>query len=334
MPGGGTVRGSFLATVAAAAMLAGLNGCGGGGGPQATTTGHVVTTATVTSVTTVLPGTGRPQITLGDKNTPEQFVLGALYDLALTNEGFDVAPTRNIGPTSVSYQALEQGSLDMYPEYLNVWNSQVAGHVKPSRSLVSSYRAGQRWAERHGLELLRPTPFSDTAGLAVTAGYASAYQLHTLEDLRTVATSMTLGVPLEFKQDPFGLPALEQEYGFQPASTVSVDIGSQYDELRTGTIQAAYVGTTDAQLAGGEFTVLADPHHVNGFGNVVPVVSRATLAAEGPAFVATINQIDALLTTPVMRRLNADVELLHEDPTKVARQFLQAHGLLPASTSA
>lgn len=318
------------------AVVVALGGCGGSGGTitKTTTTGHRTTTQTVTTDTTVLPGTGRPQITLGDKNTPEQFILGSLYDQALTNEGFDVSPNRNIGPTQVSYQALQQGSLDMYPEYLNVWNSQIVGQRGQSRSLSRAYGVGQAWAEQHGLELLNPTPFSDTAAIAVTAGYATAYRLRALGDLRTVATSLTLGAPLEFTQNPTGLPAIEQAYGFQPATTQSIDIGSQYAQLRTGVIQAAYVGSTDGQLAYGEFTVLQDPRHVEGFGNVVPVVTQATLAAEGPTFVATINQIDSLLTTPVMRQLNAEVQVLHEDPAAVARKFLQAHGLLPASGSA
>jgi glycine betaine/choline ABC-type transport system substrate-binding protein len=56
------------------------------------------------------------------------------------------------------------------------------------------------------------------------------------------------------------------------------------------------------------------------------------LAVEGPAFAATIDAVSALLTTRVMRRLNAAVDVQHKDPHAVAKQFLQEQGLLPPPT--
>jgi osmoprotectant transport system substrate-binding protein len=108
-------------------------------------------------------------------------------------------------------------------------------------------------------------------------------------------------------------------------------IGDQYTELQAGKIQAAYVQTTDAQLSSSAFKVLGDPRHINGFGNIVPVVTTSTLADEGPAFVDTINRVDGLLTTPVLRQLNADVDLLHQDAGAVAKQFLIEHGLVSST---
>jgi osmoprotectant transport system substrate-binding protein len=115
-----------------------------------------------------------------------------------------------------------------------------------------------------------------------------------------------------------------------PAGVTSLNIGAQYAALSAGSVQAAYVNTTDGQLAAAGYTVLADPRHAFGFGNVVPVVRDSVLAAEGPAFAGTIDQVDALLTTSVMRELNAEVDVEHETPTKVARQFLEDNGLVAA----
>ena len=49
-------------------------------------------------------------------------------------------------------------------------------------------------------------------------------------------------------------------------------------------------------------------------------------------FTATIDRVSALLTTPVMRRLNAAVDISDQDPAVVAKQFLLAHGI-PAQTA-
>jgi glycine betaine/choline ABC-type transport system substrate-binding protein len=48
---------------------------------------------------------------------------------------------------------------------------------------------------------------------------------------------------------------------------------------------------------------------------------------EGPAFATTINAVTALLTTPVIRDLNAQVDLLGQDPATVAAEFLAENGL-------
>jgi glycine betaine/choline ABC-type transport system substrate-binding protein len=73
---------------------------------------------------------------------------------------------------------------------------------------------------------------------------------------------------------------------------------------------------------------------VLGWGNVVPVVSAQLLSVEGPAFAQTINKVSSLLTLGTMRRLNAAVDISHQDLATVARNFLTAHGLVKPPASA
>jgi osmoprotectant transport system substrate-binding protein len=345
--------GTLVGPAAAVLLAAGMSACGSSShdtstappaAPSATTKVAATATSptdagttstslgTTSTSTTTFPGSGKPQVTIGDKNFTEQFVLGELYRQALEAQGYSVVLNRNIGPTEVTIPALESGRLDMYPEYIGTWNSQIAGNKRAFRTILSAYRAGQQYALAHGLELLDPTPFSDTPAIAVTRPYAVANDLSSLVDLRRVATELTVGAPPQVQQNAAGLPAIEQAYGFYPAAVKSLDVGGQYQELDRGTVQAAAVTTTDGQLAGGEYKLLRDTRRVFGWGNVVPVVSAKILVAEGPAFTATIDRVSALLTTPVMRRLNAAVDVSGQDPAAVAKQFLQEQGLLtPAS---
>ena len=78
--------------------------------------------------------------------------------------------------------------------------------------------------------------------------------------------------------------------------------------------------------------MLRDPKRIFGYGNVVPVVSQSALAAEGPAFTVTIDRVNALLTTQTMRQLNLLASIGGQSPSDVATQFLQTHGLIPASS--
>jgi osmoprotectant transport system substrate-binding protein len=117
-----------------------------------------------------------------------------------------------------------------------------------------------------------------------------------------------------------------------PAGYKQLDIGSQLAALESGSVQAAEIATTDGQLQVGQYTMLDDPKHVFGWGNVVPVVPRSVLAAEGPVFARTINAVTGLLSEDVIRQLNADVEVAGQDPAAVAKRFLQANGLVPAGS--
>jgi len=321
----------FLGTMALSLVA---SACGSGGAsPLSSTTSVSASESTSSSVegTAALPGTGKPEITVGDKNFTEQFVLGELYKQALRAQGYNVSLNRNIGPTEVTIPAVKSGRIDLYPEYLSVWNSSIAGDGRRFASEHRAYLAGQRYALAQGLQLLAPTPFSDTAAIAVTRPYGKANELDALADLRRVAATLTLGAPPQFQQDPTGLPALQQAYGFAPVSFTRLAVGAQYQALDQGRVQAADVNTTDGQLATGKYELLRDPLGVFGWGNVVPVVSARAIEAEGPAFPETIDRVDALLSTAVMRRLNAAVDIYGQTPTAVAKQFLQVHGLAGAS---
>jgi osmoprotectant transport system substrate-binding protein len=317
----------FAATLAAALALA---GCGGGAAQHVRTETIIRTISAPTQPP--LPGTNRPAVTIGDKNFTEQFVLGELYYLALKAQGYTVNITRNIGPIEVSLQALQTGSLSMYPEYIETWNAQVAGNHRRFHSMISAYRAAQRYALAHGLELLNPSPFSDTAALAVGFNYGLAHGLSTIRDLRKVDSALTLGAPPQFQTDPNGLPAIRRASDVSPAAFKPLDIGSQFGALDSDAVQVADVNTTDGQLITGNYTLLSDPRRVFGWGNVAPVVPIAVLEAEGPQFAATINRVTALLTLAAIRQLNAAVDLDNQDPATVAAQFLAAHGLIAAPT--
>jgi osmoprotectant transport system substrate-binding protein len=286
------------------------------------------TTVTTSTSTSALPGAGKPPVMIGDKNYTEQFVLGQLYVQALTAQGFTVNINQNIGPTDVTLQALKTGALTMYPEYLNTFDSAIAGYRHGFRTWLAADRAAERYAFSHGLALLDATPFADTNAIAVTVAFAHDNRLGSILDLRGVAGTMTMAGPPQFATSSPGLPALSSAYGVTPEVFKALPVGAQYGPLNNGAVQAAYVNSTDGQLASGDYQLLTDPRRIFGWGNVVPVISAKALAEEGPAFAATVQRVDRTLTTPVMRRLNAAVDVAKQDPVAVAKQFLQTHGLL------
>src|SRR5437588_5505255 len=156
------VTARLLACGTAALVALSTTGCGSSNRATA------ALSSSTTTQSTTLPGAGKPQVTIGDKNYTEQFVLGELYYEALQAQGFPVLINQNIGTTEVTMKALHSGQLGLYPEYLNTWNSQVAGNQRPFKTRRSAYLAAQRYALEHSMELLDPTPFSDTSAVGVT----------------------------------------------------------------------------------------------------------------------------------------------------------------------
>lgn len=336
-------RGTLIVALVVVAIAGGVTALVAGGGSAPAAAGMAATTAVTTAASTTLtqppvkidpvttttpaadlPGAGKPTIQLGDMNTPEQFVLGALYSVALSSEGYTVHLSRNIGPTYISQNAVKQGTLDIYPQYLNDWDRVVAHLHTRFTSLPAAYGAGASYGLAHGYQLLLPTPGSDTSGFAVTSQFARENHVGSLADLAKLPL-LTFGKPIPFG----GLWRAERAYGFKAGVVQSVDTGTQYESLTSGSVQVAYVATTDPQLSGPGFTLLKDPKHVYGFGNIVPVTTPAAVKAEGPAFAAIINRVDALLTTRALQGLNNEV--MHSDATRVAEEFLQGNGVLPPS---
>ena len=272
------------------------------------------------------PGAGKPAVTLGDKNFSEENILGALYAQALRAKGYKVTLKDNVGSSEIIYKALTAGQIDLYPEYTGVLLSAVAGQTRNPPSATAAYSQAKAFVEKHGLTLLKTTPFFDSNALATLPSYASKHGLKSIADLKGLGRSVKLGAPPEFATRFEGLPGIKQEYGVSP-TFVPIAIELSYKALEGGQVDVQNVFTTDGQLLSGKFTLLADPKHVFGFQNVSPIVRSSVLAAEGPAFGETLDKVSSLLTIKAIQQMNAAVNVEKQTPASVAQQFLHANGL-------
>lgn len=300
------MRRAALAIVAALV----LGGCGGSDTPAAKTDGRPA----------------QAPLRIGTKNFAEQFLLGQLYTQALEAKGFPVELKQNIGSSEIIHQALTDGALDMYPEYVGVLLSEVANVRRRPASPRAAYRAAQAFERRKGFTLLGMTPFSNSNALAVTPAYARRHHVRGIADLRR-AGRVRIGAPPEFRTRFEGLVGLAQRYGLRNASARPMAIGRQYAALDAGKVDAAAVFTTDGQLAGRRYVLLDDPRGVFGTQHVAPIISRAALRTRGPRLQAVIDAVSRKLTASAMRRMNAAVQLDGRSSAAVADAFLRRAGL-------
>jgi osmoprotectant transport system substrate-binding protein len=282
--------------------------------------------ATTTPAASSGPGVGKPAVTIGDKNFAEENILGALYSQALAAQGYKVTLKDNLGSTEIAYKALASGQVEMYPEYTGTLLSAVAEQTKNPASAKAAYEEAKAYVEKDGLTLLNYTPFYDSDALATLPSYAGKHSLSSIADLKPLGKAVKLGGAPEFATRFEGLLGLKQEYGVNPTfKPIAIELS--YKALESGQVDVQDVFTTDGQLLGGKFKLLADPKHVFGFQNVAPVVKKSVLAAEGPAFEQTLNKVSALLTINAIQQMNAAVSIDKQSAASVAAKFLKDNGL-------
>jgi osmoprotectant transport system substrate-binding protein len=311
-----TVVGRSTALFAVAALSIGLAACGSSSS----------TSSSSSASSESKPGAGKPAVTIGDKNFPEENILGQLYAQALEAKGYKINLKSEIGSSEIIYKALTSGKIDMYPEYTGVFLSAVAEQTKLPTSAEDAYKQAKAFAESKGFTMLAYTPFYDSDALAVLPSYAEKNKVTSIEELKPLGKKVTLGAAPEFATRFEGLLGLKKEYGVDPTfKPIAIELA--YKALETGQVDTQDVFTTDGQLLSGKFLLLKDPKHVFGFQNVAPIVKKSVLSAEGPAFEETVNQVSKLLTIQAIQQMNKAVSVEKQAPKTVAEQFLKANGI-------
>jgi osmoprotectant transport system substrate-binding protein len=324
---------TFMSGISAAfaliALSVGLAACGGtskSSSSSTSSTSAAAATTTSSALAATGPGVGKPAVTIGDKNFAEENILGQLYTQALKAQGYTVTLKENVGSSEIVYKALTSGQISLYPEYTGTLLSAIAEQAKQPASALAAYEAAKAFVEKQGLTLLNYTPFYDSDALATLPSYASAHHLSSVADLKPLGKALRIGAPPEFATRFEGLLGLKKEYGVSPTfKPIAIELS--YKALESGQVDVQNVFSTDGQLLGGKFKLLADPKHVFGFQNVAPVVKQSVVAAEGPAFAQTLNKVSALLTIKAIQQMNAAVSIDKQSATSVAQQFLKANGL-------
>jgi osmoprotectant transport system substrate-binding protein len=293
----------------------------------AATAGLAVAASMATAASPRLPGTGKPTFILGDKNFPEEYILGDLYEQALEAKGYTVKLKPNLGSTEIAFKALQSGQIQGYPEYDGTLLAN-EGITKNAANAAAEATETKTWAAKHGYVFTNVTPFTDSDAIATLKSYASAHGLSTIGDLKKLGKSVTLGGAAEFAtRNPDGLIGLNRIYKVFPTFK-PLTISDFYTALDNKQVDAAVVFTTDPPLKTGRYTVLKDTKFIFGFQNVGMIVKKSVATTEGSAFTSTINAVSKLLTQQAIIALNSAVEVDQKSASSVAHTFLKDNHLL------
>jgi osmoprotectant transport system substrate-binding protein len=264
-------------------------------------------------------------------NFPESELLAAIYGLAIRHAGIPVQLRLDLGPRELVQPALEQGLVDVVPEYLGTALTSLGRHPGVPMSDPGAIRAAlaRALAQWH-VRVMTPAAAQDQNGIAITEVTARRLGLRTVSDLRRVAGRLTLGGSPECPDRPYCLPGLRQVYGLRFARFLPFDTEPQrVTALREGVVGVAVLDTTDGNLATGDLVLLADDRRLQPAENVVPVIAGRALARYGQRLAAAVNAVSARLTTKALLFLGWRVEVAGADVLAEARGWLKRHGILP-----
>jgi osmoprotectant transport system substrate-binding protein len=308
---------ALLAALALALLAAcGNVGSSGGSGPSAEDEG----------------GGGGPAIAVGSKNFTEQYVLGELYAQALEANGFNVEKKLDLGSAAIADKALQNGQIDMYPEYTGTALVEIFKQDEQPDTPEATYQQAKKlYADRDPANtMLTPAPFNNTYGIFVRKEVAEEYDLQTLADLAEASGEITFVCFSEFLKRSDGVPNIQKNYPGLEFGEVKIvnSIGSPiYQGVLQGEGDAGVGFTTDSQLASDELVVMEDPKDIWPFYYPAPVV-RNDVLEENPKMEEILNSVSESLDAETMRQLNAQVDLEQEDPEDVAAEYLEDQGLV------
>ena len=133
-----------------------------------------------------------------------------------------------------------------------------------------------------GLQLLKSSPAEDKDTLTVTSATADKYKLKSIEDLKPVASKLTLGAGPEFKTRYQGIVGLQKVYGLTFKSFKALDPGGPLTKaaLKNGQIQVANIFSTDSAITTDNLVVLDDTKNLFLAQNVTPVLTKSKVKGD------------------------------------------------------
>jgi osmoprotectant transport system substrate-binding protein len=261
---------------------------------------------------------------------PESALLATLYGTALEAAGVRVTYSLNLGSREIVEPALEQGFVDLVPEYLGS-SLQFAslGEEAATGTEKDAFGSLQDQLRRRGLAALAPAPAQDQNAVVVRATTAAALHLVTISDLIPHAGRMTFGAPAECLVRDLCLPGLERAYGLTFKTVIPMDAGGNYivSALAEGSIQAGLLFSTDGRLPARGLRLLIDDRGLQPLENVTPVVRREVLDHLGDRLASVANAVSAKLTTTDLTQLNELVTVEGQPISAVAARWLEEHDL-------
>ena len=272
-------------------------------------------------------GTPKKPIVVGSENSSEQVVVAEIVAQHLEHRLQQKIERRlGLGVESILYQSILSGEVNLYPDYpASIAANILKERPDPDESIVQE-RTRSEMRRTAQLELLDPLGYESTPVVVVKTLDAEKAKAKTLSDAAASSFGWKLAVSYDFQQRNDGLAALSVYRIPMEEGTRAMDTAQLFpalDERRANMIVAT---AADGHLLNPEYTVLSDDKKAFLAYRAHLLVRQDALAAE-PKLQRALVELSGKISTNVIRKLSAAVDLDRGDPAKVAAEFLAESGL-------
>ncbi|MGH2723115.1 MAG: ABC transporter substrate-binding protein [Actinomycetota bacterium] len=269
----------------------------------------------------------RPTLTVGAVAFAENQIVAEMYAQVLENAGFEVERQLTLESREVLQPAIEDGQIDVAPEYLSSLLLFLDPDATASGDPAEVRAALEPLLEQRGQTLLESSQADDTNAFVVTQATADQHGLQTVSDLAPVAGQLTLGGPPECPDRPFCILGLRDVYGVEFEDFKPLDVGGPLtvEALDQGEIDVALLFSTSSVIGDKGWVLLEDDQGLQNSELITPVVNDEAFTGE---IESLLSEVSAKLDTDTMIELNGKVEIEGQDPATVAQEHLTAEGLL------
>ena len=267
-------------------------------------------------------------IAIGSGNFTESQLLAEVYSQALQAAGVQVEEPVAIGSREAYFPALQDGSVDLIPDYTGSLLQYLDKKAEQTRA-PEVYRALQRTLPPE-LVAGKMSTAEDKDAVVVSRATADRLKLRSISDLTAHCPELTFGGPPEFQTRPDGIPGLRKIYGCTFGSFRPLDSGGVLTvaALAGGDVQAADLFTTDPALPQNGFVALSDPKENFAAQNVVPIMAKRKAS---PKVLAALDRVSAKLSTEQLLAINSEAAGPDKPALRtVASDWLARNGLLSA----
>lgn len=265
----------------------------------------------------LLQSKAQPTIRVGAKHFNEGYILSEMLALLLEDAGYKVDRVFNLGGTKVSFEALKNNAIDVYPEYTGtitteILNDNTLQSIKDINTVLQSYH----------LEISKSYGFNNTYAVLMKQSLADSLSINTISDLRTYPR-LRVGLSYEFIDRKDGWKNLAKRYAL-PHVPISLEHGLAYQAIAENDIDITDAYSTDGEIK--KYALLLLKDDLNFFPQYQAIsFYSSNLSSEVKTIV---NKLGGVISGTEMQALNAKA-LFEDKPHQViARDYLISKGLV------
>lgn len=263
----------------------------------------------------------RPRVRVGAKTFSEQYILAEyLSEYLKTCCKADPKVLNSLG-SSVVFEALAQGDIDLYVDYSGTLWTNVLHRERVASRVQVREQVSQVLKRDHNVHVLADLGFENTYVFTVTPQVKKSLSDDTLSALATESRTLRLATDYEFLRRP-EWKSLKRAYDLEFAEHRVMDPAIMYQAFESGQVDVFVAYSTDGRLSSTGGVTLRDDREV------IPPYDALILASENfvrayPRMTRNLQSLRGHIDNRRMRDLNHAVDTQTQSPNQAARTLLR-----------